>query len=154
MSTPRLERIAGELADARRRIHDMAAPLTDASWGTRPARDEWSVAECVIHLNLTSRAFLPLIADAIASGRALKLLAPGPFRRDPVGWFVHWLVEPTRSRSSCWGVYGTPMGSTSDGFASSRRSMRGSNATSTPVSGSFPLINGSIWPRPKGSSGA
>ena len=89
-----LERIAGELADARRRAYEITDPLTATSWGTRPARDEWSVAECVIHLNLTSRAFLPLIGDAIASGRALKRLAPGPFRRDPVGWFVHWLVEP------------------------------------------------------------
>ena len=91
---PQLERIAGELADARRRAHEMAATLTAASWGTRPAQDQWSVAECLIHLNLTSRPFLPLIGDAIAKGRELKLLGSGPFRRDPVGWFVNWITEP------------------------------------------------------------
>ncbi len=52
------------------------------------------MAECLAHLNLTSRAFLPLIRDAIASGRDLKLLGAGPYRRDVVGWFLYWLTEP------------------------------------------------------------
>ena len=91
---PQLERIAGELANARRRAHELAAPLTAASWGTRPAADQWSVAECLIHLNLTSRVFLPLIGDAITRGRALKLLSAGPYRRDFLGWFVYRITEP------------------------------------------------------------
>ena len=91
---PQLKRIAEELADARRRAHELTAPLTAASWGTRPAADQWSVAECVIHLNLTSRAFLPLIGDAIAKGRELKLLFTGPYRRDFLGWFVYRITEP------------------------------------------------------------
>ncbi len=92
--TTQLERIASELADARRRAHEIADPLTAASWGTRPARDEWSVAECVIHLNLTSQAMLPLIGGAIARGREQKLSATGPFRRDFRGWLVNWISEP------------------------------------------------------------
>ena len=94
MTASQLERIAGELADARRRAHEIADPLTAASWGTRPARDEWSVAECLIHLNLTSQAMLPLIGEAMARGRELKLLATGPFRRDFRGWLVNWISEP------------------------------------------------------------
>ena len=89
-----LERIAGELEDARRRAHEIADPLTEASWGARPAQDEWSVAECVIHLNLTSEAMLPLIGEAIARGRELKLFSTGPFRRDVRGWLVNWISEP------------------------------------------------------------
>ena len=90
---PQLERIAGELADARRRARELAAPLTAASWPTRPAADQWSVAECLIHLNLTSRAFLPLIGDAIAKGRELNLLSAGPYHRDLLGWFVYRITE-------------------------------------------------------------
>jgi hypothetical protein len=89
-----LERIRAELAATRRHARTLAAPLGEALWGTRPAPDEWSVAECVIHLNLTARAFLPLVRDAIARGRRLSLLGPGPYRRDPVGWFVGLLTEP------------------------------------------------------------
>lgn len=89
-----LECIDVELADARRRAHEIATPLTAQRWSTRPAVDQWSVAECLIHLNLTSRAFLPLIRDAITRGRDLKLFAAGPYRRDVVGWFVYWITEP------------------------------------------------------------
>ena len=91
---PQLERIGLELADARRRAHEIAAPLAGELWSTRPAVDQWSVAECLIHLNLTSRAFLPLIRDAIKKGRDLKLLGRGPYRRDVVGWFVSWITDP------------------------------------------------------------
>ena len=91
---PQLERIAEELADARCSVRELAAPLTAAEWSTRPAADQWSVAECLIHLNLTSRAFLPLIADAITRGRELKLLSAGPYRRDLLGWFVYRITEP------------------------------------------------------------
>ena len=91
---PQLDRIGVELADARRRAHEIAAPLAPERWGARQAWDQWSVAECLIHLNLTSLAFLPLIRDAVARGRDLKLLADGPFRRDVVGWFLCWMTEP------------------------------------------------------------
>jgi SAM-dependent methyltransferase len=91
---PQLERIHGELTDARRRAHEIAAPLGPERWSTRPAVDEWSVAECLIHLNLTSGAFLPLIRDAIARGRDRQLFSAGPYRRDVVGWVLSWLTEP------------------------------------------------------------
>jgi len=68
--------------------------LAPERWSTRPAAGEWSVAECLIHLNLTSRAFVPLIRDAIAKGRELKLVGAGPYRRDLVAWFLYWMMDP------------------------------------------------------------
>jgi len=91
---PQLERIGLELTDARRRAHEIASPLTAELWGTRPAVDQWSVAECLLHLNLTSRAFLPLIRDALSKGRDLELLGTGPYLRNVVGWFVYWITDP------------------------------------------------------------
>ncbi|MGH7389522.1 MAG: DinB family protein [Candidatus Rokuibacteriota bacterium] len=91
---PQLERIGVELAAARRRAHEIATPLTAELWSTRPGVDQWSVAECVIHLNLTSRAFLPIIRNAIRMGRDLEQLGTGPYRRDVVGWFVYWMTNP------------------------------------------------------------
>ena len=91
---PQLERIEQELEAARGRAHAIAAPLAEEDWGRRPAPGQWSVAECLIHLNLTSEAFLPLIRAAISSGRERHLVGVGPFRRDPVGWFVYRMTEP------------------------------------------------------------
>ena len=91
---PQLERIDRELVEAGRRAREIAAPLTAEVWGTRPGINQWSVAECLIHLNLTSRAFLPLIRDAIGTARERKLLGAGPYRIDVVGWFVYWITKP------------------------------------------------------------
>lgn len=92
--TSQLERISLELAEARRRARDVAGPLSAERWRTRPAAEEWSVAECLSHLNLTSRAMLPLIRDAITRGRDQRLLGSGPYRRDLIGWFVGFMAEP------------------------------------------------------------
>ena len=60
---PQLEHIDRQLTDARRRAHDVATRVGPERWRTRPATGEWSVAECVVHLNLTSQAFLPAAID-------------------------------------------------------------------------------------------
>src|SRR5919204_2471224 len=91
---PQLEHIDRQLTDARRRAHDVATRVGPERWRTRPAPGEWSVAECVVHLNLTSQAFLPLVRDAVSRGRARNVLGAGPYRRDIVGWFLGWITEP------------------------------------------------------------
>jgi len=89
-----LGRIDTELEDARRRAHQLTSALDHQRWARRPGPDQWSAAECLIHLNLASRAFLPLVRDAIATGRRLEQFSPGPYRRDFVGWVLSWIVEP------------------------------------------------------------
>ncbi len=86
-----LARIQAELAEAARRAHEVAAPFEDERWGARPARDQWSVAECLIHLNMTSRAFLPLIKDAIGKSPDRVLISRTPYRLDFVGRLL-WLA--------------------------------------------------------------
>jgi len=61
-----LARLRAELEAARRRAHAMADPLDDTTWRARPTPAEWSVAECLVHLNLSSRAMLPRIREALA----------------------------------------------------------------------------------------
>jgi hypothetical protein len=89
-----LTRVGRELEEARRRAHDLTSALDHERWARRPRPDRWSVAEGLIHLNLTSRAFLPLVREAIATGRNLRLFAAGPYRRDFVGWCLSWAMEP------------------------------------------------------------
>ncbi len=91
---PQLTRIEAELTEAWRRAHVLCDPLDQEDWTRRPVPGEWSVGECLIHLNLTSRAFLPLIQAAIARGRELRLLGDGPYRRDFVGWLLSHIIEP------------------------------------------------------------
>src|SRR5438034_7588850 len=84
--SPRLARLVTELEAARRRVHAIAERLDDTGWAARPSAAEWSVAECLSHLNLTSRAFVPLLRDALTNGRK----GTARCRMDVIGALVWW----------------------------------------------------------------
>ena len=68
---PELGQIKQELLDARERARRLSEGLSDTLWGTPPAPGKWSIAECVIHLNITSERYVPIIDDAIREGREM-----------------------------------------------------------------------------------
>src|SRR5947209_7623207 len=95
-----LARIQTELTDALRRAKLVAGPSIDNTWNARPAPSQWSVAECLIHLNLTSRAFLPLIDDAINRGSEQARFKKTRHRMDFVGrllWVASTISLPIKT---------------------------------------------------------
>ena len=93
-----LAAVVEEFGSARSRLHRLAAAVPAARWGERADPARWSVAECVAHLNLTSRAYLPLLHDAIDRARTLGATTPAParHRRDPVGWLLWRTSGPVK----------------------------------------------------------
>ena len=91
---PQLVAIVDDYARAQERLHRLAARASDAAWSARPRPDAWCAGECVAHLNLTSRAYLPLLRDAVAEGRRSDASAPARYRRDPVGWLISAMSGP------------------------------------------------------------
>ena len=91
---PELIRIKQELLDARERARRLAEGLTATSWQARPASGGWSVAECLMHLNITSERYVPVIDEALRALRARGLSASGPMRRDLIGWLLSTMFEP------------------------------------------------------------
>ena len=75
-----------DLAEARDRIHRLPVER----WQQRPAPERWSPGEHVVHLTLTTRAFLPLLEEALRNAPA----GNGPYRRDLIGWMLEWVIEP------------------------------------------------------------
>jgi len=95
-----LGEVKQELLDARERARRLSEGLSDTLWATTPGPGRWSIAECVIHLNITSERFIPIVDDAIREGREMGVLATAPLRRDLVGWLLaKWLEPPYRMRS-------------------------------------------------------
>jgi DinB superfamily len=92
--SPQLAAVLEELRDARERLHRLRERVPPERWTPRIDPDRWSVAECVEHLNLTSRAYLPVIRGALEEGRRLGGGAPGRYRRDPVGWLLWRTMGP------------------------------------------------------------
>ncbi len=83
-----LARVVRDLEAARDRLHDLVDTLPDERWARRPAPGSWSVAECVEHLNLTGRAYVPVLRDALDEARRLGGPSPERYRRDFVGWLL------------------------------------------------------------------
>jgi hypothetical protein len=91
---PQLEAVVRELVAAEDRLRRLAAAVPGSWWTRRADPARWSMAECVAHLNLTAKAFLPLIDAAIAEARAIGGAPPARFRRDPVGWLLWRTAGP------------------------------------------------------------
>lgn len=81
------ERLATE-ADA------LVAPLTEEQFTWHPAPGSWSVAECIEHLNVTARLYLPRLDEGIAEAMRRGLYGEGPFAHDLVGRFFVGTAEP------------------------------------------------------------
>lgn len=58
------------------------------------------MSECVAHLNITARAFSPILRRGLERARALGERPAGRYRRDPVGWAL-WasMGPPVRIRT-------------------------------------------------------
>src|SRR5688572_16156560 len=91
---PQLAEIVAALESAQGRLHRLAGHLPDARWKSRPAPDRWSAAECVEHLNLTSRAYIPLLRRALESAPRSPDNATRRYRRDFLGWLFSTLTGP------------------------------------------------------------
>jgi len=96
---PSLASIRDELDATTTRLHALVDTMDDSTWRARPGTDRWSAAECVEHLNMTSRAYLPILRDALRDGRARGLTqAGGSNRMDLMGWFLAKMLEPPVKR--------------------------------------------------------
>src|SRR5262249_3367463 len=70
-----------------------ATATPDDRWSVRADADRWSVAECIAHLNLTSRAYVALLRTAYRENPA-SVEPPRRYRRDPMGWLIGLSTGP------------------------------------------------------------
>lgn len=88
-----LVRITASFVDAQARLHRLISKLSDDRWAARSDAAKWSVAECVAHLNLTSRAYPERLRAALNEARALGA-PPQRYRRDFAGWLLSLFTGP------------------------------------------------------------
>lgn len=94
VSQLQLRDVGAEFAAARERFERLDAATADAKWHLRPTPEEWSVAECVMHLNLTSRAMLPRIRAAFDEARSMPPVGERRYRSTFLGWLLAATVGP------------------------------------------------------------
>jgi DinB superfamily len=92
--TQQLRSIEVEFDDAQAWAHRLVDGLSEEDWLRRADPNRWSVGEQILHLNLTSRAYLPRLRAGLAEARERGLRSTGRYRRDFMGWFLCKMVEP------------------------------------------------------------
>jgi hypothetical protein len=91
-----LAEVVESLESAQSQLRSLTDKLSEKDWSRRPAPDQWSAAGCVEHLNLTSRAYLPLLRDATAEAREIGGAPRTHYKRDSLGWFMSMMIGPMR----------------------------------------------------------
>jgi hypothetical protein len=91
-----LQEITDEFKAAQGRLHELVRSVPELRWHLRADPARWSMAECVEHLNLTAKAYLPLLEAALERGRAGSRRARSDQRygRDPIGWLLWRMAGP------------------------------------------------------------
>jgi hypothetical protein len=93
-SAKQLDAAAHEFNQVRRRFEALEAAVDDARWGLRPSESEWSVGECIAHLNLTSAAMMPRLRTAFDEARALPPVGERGYSHSTLGWILAKTVGP------------------------------------------------------------
>jgi DinB family protein len=108
---PRVDSLSGEelieeLADDLHQLDEidadaerLLAGLNDDQFHWSPVASRWSIAQCVVHLTIVGRIYLPVVDLAIAEANSKRLISGGPFHYGFLEqWFVRSAEPPPRIR--------------------------------------------------------
>lgn len=91
----KLAEIRDELKETTARLHRLVDTVDETTWGRRPSEGKWSVARCIEHLNMTSRAYLPVFHATFKDARTRGRVATNPsYELDFWGWLLYKSIEP------------------------------------------------------------
>lgn len=97
--SPELAEYQEQFTANRREAAVLCSGLSDVQFNWRPEPGRWSIAECLLHLNVGAEVFTHQIEIATDRGRVRGLLAPGPFRYGFLSrWLMRSLEPPVRTR--------------------------------------------------------
>ena len=91
---PQLKRVFNDFYTAELRLGRLLSRTPTQRWSVRAQPERWSVAECIAHLNLTSRAFIPLLRAAIGGAAHHDSGSGYRYRRDFIGWLLYANAGP------------------------------------------------------------
>jgi hypothetical protein len=89
-----LEEVEKELNDATRRAWTLVQTTDGRLFTVRPSAMNWSAAECLAHLTLSTELFLPVLRKALEAGRAKGRKKSSTPRMDVIGRILRWFLEP------------------------------------------------------------
>ena len=94
---------------------ELTAPLDDTQFNWRPSPKQWSISECLAHLNVAAGLDLPRLVEEIERARVAGLTGHGPFRYGFFSrWFVGFMDAPPKFKVKAPKIYQPPAGHSKD----------------------------------------
>lgn len=94
--TPQLADLDRQFEAATAQALQLVEGLKESQFNWRPAPHSWSIAECLLHLNMVGHRCVPLLEESLATARRRGLVGQGPFR---YGWLGNWIIARTEPPS-------------------------------------------------------
>src|SRR5579863_3234343 len=90
---------AGDLAECLQQLDEadidargLVAGLNEKQFHWSPIASRWSIGQCLVHLIMVGRIYLPIMDEAIQLARAEHIVSRGPYR---YGFVERWFVNST-----------------------------------------------------------
>jgi len=91
---PQIDTLRTELGETSSRAAKLWSKYALAQLLRKPGEKKWSAAECVEHLNITNRAYLPRIEEALREVEAKKTVTSVPMVMNFNAKLLRWWLEP------------------------------------------------------------
>jgi hypothetical protein len=112
--SPELAELDRQFAAAKAEASELVYGLQESQFNWRPGGHSWSMAECLLHLNMVGDRCVHRLETALADARARGHVAEGPFG---YGWLGKWIIAHTeppskhkyRAPRSLTPAYGQPI---------------------------------------------
>ena len=88
--TPEIDNFRNQFEQLSQEADRLVTPLNEKQFHWRPAPEAWGVADCLEHLNVVARLYLPSLDEGIADAIRRGQYAEGPF---VYNWFSRLFVK-------------------------------------------------------------
>ena len=91
-----LAALVASLESAQGKLRSLADKVSDNNWSKKPEPQRWSAADCVEHLNMTSRAYVPLLREAVNRARLMNAPPTDSYHTDFAGRVMAFMMRPLK----------------------------------------------------------
>jgi DinB family protein len=89
-----IDALLSELRETTRRAEALFAGKSTEQLSASPGGKGWSATQCLAHLNLTNRAYLPVIDACLEEMKHQNFRGDGPFEMSWNARLLNWWLEP------------------------------------------------------------
>jgi hypothetical protein len=95
---PQLTRLQSELAALKAEASELVSGLRESQFNWRPDQQKWSMAECLLHLNIVGDRYVRIIETALEEAQARGLAVRGAVVHGFLGRWILANTEPPPKR--------------------------------------------------------